>query len=247
MDRVRVGNTFRAIRVELRLRQSDVAGRAGVSPQSVSALECGRFGGLSIDTYCRIAEALGADVALAPRWRGPKLDRILDRRHALLQNLAVEMLLPLCWEAQAEYSFNHYGDRGSVDVLGWRSDRQALLIVEIKTEITSLEETLRILDMKRRVVPELLRAERRWAATSIAAVLILPDSSTHRALIDRHGALVSASLPERTWAVRHWLAAPAGDLRGVLFLQNSSQGGARWKVLPARRVRAAAEPPPDHR
>jgi transcriptional regulator with XRE-family HTH domain len=95
MDRVKIGNTFRTIRVELRLRQSDVAERAGLSQQTVSDLECGRFGRLSIDAYCRIAETIGADVPLTPRWRGPRLDRLLDRRHALLQNRAVELLASL--------------------------------------------------------------------------------------------------------------------------------------------------------
>ena len=72
MDRVKIGNTFRAIRVDMRLRQLDVSARAGVSQQTVSDLECGRIRGLSVDVYCRIAEALDADVPLTPRWRGPK-------------------------------------------------------------------------------------------------------------------------------------------------------------------------------
>ena len=237
MDRVKIGSTFRAIRVELRLRQADVAERAGVSQQTVSSLECGRFGGLSIDGYCRIAEVLDADVALAPRWRGPKLDRILDRRHALLQNRVVELLVSLGWEVRTEFSFNHYGDRGSVDVLARRPDCRALLIIEIKTEIASLEETLRVLDMKRRVVPIVSRVERGWDPVGVATVLIMPDATAHRNLVGRHAGLVSASLPGRTWDVRHWLARPSGDLRGVLFLRNTSEGGAMRRVLPTRRIR----------
>jgi transcriptional regulator with XRE-family HTH domain len=73
MDRVKIGNTFRAIRMDMRLRQADVAARADVSQQTVSRLECGRFGGLSIDAYSSVAEAIGADVRLAPYWRGAKL------------------------------------------------------------------------------------------------------------------------------------------------------------------------------
>jgi transcriptional regulator with XRE-family HTH domain len=243
MDRVKIGNTFRAIRVELRLRQSDVAARAGVSQQTVSDLECGRFGTLAIGTYCRMAEVLGADVQLAPHWRGPKLDRILDRRHALLQNAAVELLTRFGWEVRTEFSFNRYGDRGSVDILGWQPNRCALLIVEIKTEIVSLEETLRVLDMKRRVVPIVARLERGWLPLCVANVLVLPDASTHRRLVERHASLVSASLPERTWAVRHWLAEPSGPLRGVLFLANTDTGGTKPKVPPSRRVRVARYAP----
>jgi transcriptional regulator with XRE-family HTH domain len=238
VDRVKIGNTFRAIRLELRLRQVDVAARAGVSQQTISDVECGRFGCLSVDTYCRIAGVLDADIPLAPRWRGPKLDRILDRRHALLQNRTVELLTALGWQVGTEESFYRYGERGSVDILGWRPDLRALLIVEIKSEITSLEETLRVLDMKRRVVPVVMREERNWEARHVAAVLVLPDATTHRSLVRRHEALVSASLPKRGWDVRHWLADPAGNLRGLTFLPNTGGGGAMRKVPPSRRVRA---------
>jgi transcriptional regulator with XRE-family HTH domain len=243
MDRVRVGNTFRAIRVELRLRQADVAARAGVSQQTVSDVECGRFGGLSVDTYVRVAEVLDADVALTPRWRGPKLDRLLDRRHALLQNGTVEALLGLGWEVLTELSFSHFGERGSVDVVGWQPDVRALLLVEVKSEITDLEETLRRLDVKARVCPTVLRRERGWRPAMIAAVLVLPDATTHRDLIRRHAALVAASLPTRAWVVRRWLAAPRGDLRGVWFLRNTGRGGAMRKVEPGRRVRAGGKAP----
>lgn len=239
MDRVKIGNTFRAIRVELRLRQIDVAARAGVSQQTVSNIECGRFGGVSIDAYCRVAEVLDADVPLAPRWRGPKLDRLLDRRHALLQDRVAALLLSAGWVVRAEFSFNVFGDRGSVDVLAWLPASRALLIVEIKTEITGLEETLRVLDMKRRVAPTLAARELGWHSGSVATVLVMPDASTHRVLIGRHAALVSASLPARTVAVRSWMAAPAGELRGIWFLRNTSQGGAKWRVLASRRVRSS--------
>jgi transcriptional regulator with XRE-family HTH domain len=239
VDRVKIGNTFRAIRVELRLRQKDVAERAGVSQQTVSDLECGRMGGLSLDAYCAIARILDADVPLAPRWRGPKLDRLLDRRHALLQNRAAEGLASSGWKVRSEFSFSRYRDQGSVDVLGWRADCHALLIIEIKTEITDLQETLRILDMKRRVVPIVCQSEG-WRPNLIGAVLVLPDASTHRDLIARHDALVSSALPARTLAVRSWVQRPSGDLRGVWFFRNTTQGGAMWRVQPTRRVRASS-------
>jgi len=242
MDRVKIGNTFRAIRVDMRLRQLDVAARAGVSQQTVSDLECGRIRGLSVDVYCRIAEALDADVPLTPRWRGPKLDRLLDRRHALLQNRVAELLTSLGWEVRCEFSFSRYRDRGSVDVLGWKADCRALLVIEIKTEITDLQETLRVLDMKRRVVPIVCRSEGRWRPNLVSAVLVLPDASTHRELVARHAAAVSATLPGRTLAVRDWVERPVGDFSGVWFLRNTGDGGAKWRVQPSRRVRAKPTP-----
>ncbi len=239
MDRVHIGNTFRAIRLELRMRQADVGARAGVSQETVSNVECGRFGGLTVDAYCRIAEVLDADIQLSPRWRGPKLDRLLDRRHALLQNRTVETLVEIGWEVYTEQSFNHFGDRGSVDVLGWRPDLRALLIVEIKSEITSLEETLRRIDVKARTYPKIARKERGWAPLMVGVAVVLPDATIHRDLLRRHAALVSASLPARTLAVRRWVVEPAGDLRGVWFLRYTSEGGGMRRVELGRRIRAA--------
>jgi len=236
VDRVRIGNTFRAIRVELRLRQRDVAARAGVSQQTISDLECGRLGMLSIDAYCRIASVLDVDVALTPRWRGPKLDRLLDARHAQLQNLVVQTLASAGWDVRGEYSFTHYRDRGSVDVLGWRAGVDALLIVEVKTEITDLQETLRVLDMKRRIVPIVCRLDGR-RSRSVGTLLVLPDASTHRDMVARHAALVASALPARNVAVRNWLREPSCDMNGVWFLRNTGPGGAMRRVQPARRVR----------
>ena len=238
MDRVKIGNTFRTIRIEMRLRQRDVAARAGVSQQTISKIECGRFGDLSVDTYCRVAEALAADVALAPRWRGPKLDRILDRRHALLQNAVAEQLVSLGWIVRTEYSFNHFGDRGDVDILAWLPALRALLIIETKTEIADLQATLRVLNMKRRVVPALAANESGWHATCVATVLVMPGATTHRRLVERHSALVSASLPDRTEAVRGWLSKPVGELRGLWFLPDTSRGGAALRMPASKRVQA---------
>jgi len=238
MDRVSIGNTFRAIRIDMHLRQIDLAERAGVSQQAVSKLECGRFGALSIDGYCRIAEALDADVRLGPHWRGAKLDRLLDRRHALLQN-EVAGLLSLCgWQVATEMSFNHFGDRGSVDVLAWRADVRALLVIEIKTEIANVEETLRVLNMKARVVPVVVERAGDWRPRIVGTVLVLPDATTHRALVARHSALISAALPARTCAVRRWLADPSGRIRGIWFLGGSGAGGAMRNLKSARRIRA---------
>jgi transcriptional regulator with XRE-family HTH domain len=237
VDRVRIGNTFRVIRVELRLRQADVAERSGVSQQTVSDVECGRFGTLSVDTFCRIAATLDADVSLAPHWRGPRLDRIRDQRHAFLQNKTVELLSQLGWQVSTERSFNRYGDRGSVDILGWQPESRTLLIVEIKSEITSLEETLRVLDVKRRVVPIVARAEWGMDSSHVAAVLVMPDASTHRDLVRRHSALIKAALPKHGWDVRHWLAEPSGSLSGLMFLRHTGEGGAMRNATPSRRVR----------
>jgi hypothetical protein len=43
------------------------------------------------------------------------------------------------WQVVVEYTFNHYGDRGSVDVVAWHAGAGALLLVEVKSEPDGLE------------------------------------------------------------------------------------------------------------
>ncbi len=237
VDRVRVGLIFRALRRERHLRQVDVAKRAGVSQQTVSNLERGRFGSLSIDTYSAVANALGAEATLEPRWRGGKLARLLDRRHARLQNIVAAMLVARGWEILTEATFNRYGDRGSLDLLAWRKDYLALLIIEIKTELDSIEETVRVLHMKTRVVPPLVARDLGWRPAHLGVVLVLPSGSTHRDAVARHAASLGASFPSRTVEVRQWIQTPSGPLRGILFLRDTNPGGDNEKPQPPDRVR----------
>lgn len=254
VDRVHVGTTFRAIRLELGLRQADVAARARVCQQTVSKVERGKFGGLSTDALFAVADAIEADLLLAVRWRGPKLARLLDRRHAQMQDRVVRLLSRPGWEVRVEESFNHFGDRGSVDVLAWRGDLQALLIVEVKTELVDLQETVRTLDMKTRVVPTVLRRARGWQSKLVASVLVLPEAHVHRRAVAQHAALLASALPARTWAIRRWLDNPNGSLRGIWFLSNTRLGSVVGKDPPTRRVskrrksvRGAIAPADSHR
>ena len=240
MDRVKTGNTFRAIRIEMRLRQRDVAERAEVSQATISAIERGHLGGLTIGTVESVAGALEADLSVALRWRGASLARLLDRRHASMQNVVVSDLRAAGWEVLVEESFNHFGDRGSVDILAWHAGRRGLLIVEIKTEIVDLQDLLRALDIKERVVPGIVRRSRGWQADRIATIVVLPATNVHRGAVAAHAAMLDAALPARTKEVRGWVASPSGDLRGIWFLPCISGASGMEQYRAARRVRAAA-------
>lgn len=237
MDRVRLGNTFRAIRLELHLRQSDVAARAGVSQSTVSSIECGLSGPVPLDKLERVAGVLQADFAVALRWRGPNLARLLDRRHAALSNAVVAELRAAGWQMLPEETFNDFGDRGAVDILAWRPPERALLIIEVKTELVDLQEMLRTLDMKSRVVPGQVRRRYGWSVDCVAKVVVMPGTTTHRRAVANHDALLGAALPARTVEVRHWLAAPAGQLRGIWFFPCIGQANGMELVRAKRRVR----------
>ena len=220
MEEVRAGKVLRIVRRRRGLTQADLAALAGVAQQTVSLIERGKADDATLHTIKRIAAPLGVTVDLALRWKGPELDRLTDARHARLVKAVVSRLGP-DWQVVVEYTFNHYGDRGSVDILAWHAGAGILLLVEIKSELDNLEAVLRSMDMKVRVVPPLLARERGWRVRSLGSVLVLPDESTARRAVARLRPVFDVALPTRTVAVRQWLREPAGPLRGVWFLADT--------------------------
>ncbi len=243
MQLVCLGSAFRAIRLELRLRQCDVAGRARLSQQTVSRLERGQIKPLSVGSLLEIAEALEADLDISLRWRGPTLPRLLDRRHAQLQNYVAGVLSALGWEVKIEESFNHYGEKGSGDALGWRPAEHALAIVEVKSEIVDLQDTVRTMRAKLRLLPGVLRERYGWDVRGVALLLVIPNAKMHRDAVRAHSALLTAALPARTRDVVRWLASPDGNLAGIWFVSITTAAGAKSLPTASRRVRVPRKAP----
>ncbi|MGD0019429.1 MAG: helix-turn-helix domain-containing protein [Candidatus Limnocylindrales bacterium] len=225
MEEQRAGKVLRIVRRRRGLTQANLAALAAVAQQTVSLLERGKADGSTLRAIKKVAAPLGITVDLVFRWKGPELDRLVDARHARLDRAVVSRLGP-DWQVVVEYTFNHYGDRGSVDLLAWHAGARMLLLIEVKTELDSLEAVLRSMDVKTRIVPALLARDRGWRWQSIGSVLVLPDDSASRRAVARLSPVFDVTLPTRTVAVRQWLREPAGPLRGIWFLADT----------PARRV-----------
>ena len=89
-----------------------------------------------------IAAAADAYMVSELRWRGGGLDRLLDEDHAGLVGVIVAELRGLGWRVEVEVSFSHFGERGSIDILALHPMTGALLVIEIKTQLASIEELL---------------------------------------------------------------------------------------------------------
>jgi transcriptional regulator with XRE-family HTH domain len=241
MDEQRVGRILRLVRRRRGLTQSELAALVGVSQQTVSSLECGQAEHATLRLLKGVAAPLGITVEVVLRWKGPELDRLADARHARIVD-AVGTRLGPAWQVSVEYSFNHYGDRGSVDVIAWHAACGALLLVEVKSELDGLEAVLRPMDVKVRVVPPLIAGERGWRVRSIGSVLVLPDESTARRSVSLVGSVFALSLPARTVAVKQWLNDPVGPLRGVWFLADTPARRAIRNAGSAGRVRHPRSP-----
>lgn len=113
-----VGAIIRAVRRRRGWRQSDVAARAGVHQAWVSLAERGHLDQLRVWVVRAICAALDIRLPFSPSWRGADLAKLTDSVHAALVEFSVRALRTHGWERIVEYTFNHFGERGSVDVVG---------------------------------------------------------------------------------------------------------------------------------
>ena len=241
MEGVRFGRILLAVRQDKRLRQSDVARSARVGQTVISRVERGHLDGVTVATLERIASALELDLRIDLRGRLGDVDRLVDRDHARLVELVVARLQNEGWEVLVEYTFNHFGDRGSVDVLAYHAELQALLIVEVKTRLTDLQAFLSSFGTKVRVVPDLVRTERGWDPRVVGRVVVVRGTTANRTIVERHRSVFDVSFPARADAIRRWLRNPEDVIAGVWFVTGSP--GAITKR--AFRVRPPAGPSPD--
>ena len=239
MDAVRFGRFVRAVRRRLGLRQLDVAARAGVSASAISRIERGHLDEVTWAVIARTCAALEIRLDLRPNWRGFEGDRLLDSDHAAIVEFIVRTLMEHGWRTIVEYTFNHFGDRGSVDIVAWHDTATALLIIEVKTQIVEVNVLAASLDRKARVVPPLLRAQFGWQPALVARLLVVRDTRSLRSVIEKFGATFASSLPDRTVAAWKWIAKPSGSLAGILFRSDSRlaaamRGGRRVRPRRAR-------------
>jgi DNA-binding XRE family transcriptional regulator len=240
VDDRRTGLVIRALRRRRGWRQADLAAASHVSQQTVSVVERGHLDTLSLHTIRRVVAQLDARGEFEIRWRGGSLDRTLDESHARLVGSVVEKLRFHGWESAVEVTYAVYGERGSIDVLGFHRPSNSLLVIEVKSELTSVEETLRKHDEKVRLADRIARARFGWVATTTSRVLVLPETPATRRGVVRHGQVFDLVMPARNVAIRQWLLSPIGSLSGRWFVANTSPRGTRPGTRGQERIHVAS-------
>ncbi len=241
MNDIVIGQSLRALRIRLLLRQADVAGKAGVSQQLISKIERGRLASVSAAVLRRIFAAVEADVVTVVRWRAGELDRLLDEGHSELVGRIVLLLRRRGWEVLTEVTFSEFGERGSIDILAWHPETRTLLVIEVKTEITSAEEMLRRHDVKVRLGRKIGRDRFDVAPARVARLLVVADEMRNRRRVARLAPVLSGAYPDRGRAVRAWIAAPDGNLAGLIFAAPAKGGRSTRRPRRVRRTADAAE------
>jgi transcriptional regulator with XRE-family HTH domain len=236
MNDLVIGRALRVLRHRRRLRQVDVARSAGVSQQLVSKIERGRLAGVSTRTIRLIFAVVDADVVTLVRWRAGELDRLLDEQHAAVVTKIANLLRRRGWEVLPEVTFSEFGERGSIDVLAWHAASKTLLVIEVKTEITSTEEILRRHDTKVRLAPKIGRDRFGTTPVRVGRLLVIEESNANRRRAERLDALLRPVYPARGRDVRTWLDAPDGNMAGLIF----AAVPRATRTSPAGRVRVRA-------
>lgn len=237
MDDLAIGGSIRAVRVKRGWRQQDLAVAAGVSQSTVSRIECGRLDDVPLSTLRRVGAVLGIRVTLDARWRGGELDRLLGSRHSAMHEELARLFETLPeWTAVPEVTFAIFGERGAIDILAWHEASRTLLVIELKTEIVDVQETVGTLDRKVRLAAE-IAARRGWRPAVVASWLIVAESPTNRRRVAAHGAMLRSAYPADGRTMPGWLRQPRGPIAALSFLSSTHGAGSRRTLAPVRRVR----------
>lgn len=239
-----VGRGLRARRHRRHLRQRDSAVRARIARSVLADLEAGRIGSHSVDALTRAAEASGGSIRIDLVVPGGDVRRLLDADHAALQSEWKGMLARNGWIVDAEVTFNHYGERGSIDLFAWHEVAGILLVIEIKTVIVDIQDLLSGIDRKLRI-GRTLATERGWHPRAVIPMLLVSESSTARRRIKEHGALFERFGLRGRAAIR-WLRRPNADVlpAGILCLTSSSRARSGDRSRAGRqRIRGGASDP----
>jgi len=239
----RLGAVCRAVRLRRRLTQGDVGVRARVSRSTVSRLERGHLGTMSVDAIRAIGAVLEVRLDLVPHWRGGDLDRLMNARHSALHESVAGWFAAQCpdWIPVPEVSFSIYGERGIVDVLAWHAATRTLLVIELKTELVDVQEMLGTLDRKRRLARQ-IGLERDWAPRNVGVWLVMAASDMNRRRAAGHELTLRAALPQDGRAIRAWLRRPVGPIAAFSFFANARPGNGIRQLGGARRVRRRVGP-----
>lgn len=240
MDDRRLGMAVRARRHQRGWRLDDLAVAAGVGPGVCGLLERGHVVRLSVRTARAILAAVDLPLLWDIGWQRQEIDRLLDADHAGLAADLASLLTAARWVVRSEVSFNHYGDRGRIDLLAYHEPLRVLLVIEIKTAVVDVQDMLGRLDVKTRVARGVASSLGWTRPTVIVPALVIVDGSTARRHIRSLEPLFSRySL--RGHAAMRWLRTPSASapIAGILlFRKLPVRNGVDRRRAGRRRVRA---------
>jgi hypothetical protein len=213
-----------------------VASKAGISQSAYSEIERGHLDAVPLRTLRNVAAVLEVRLVIEPRWRGAGLDRAISSRHAAMTEAVSRLLVEAGWALRPEVSFNHYGERGVVDLIAWHPQSCTLLLVELKTELVDVNGLLAVTDRRRRLAGNIVH-QFGWQPARIAQWVVMAEGRTNRRRLAEHRTALRSAFPADGRSIAGWLHDPCEPVSALWFLPNSSLAGGRPSAAPRLRVR----------
>ena len=206
----------------------------------MSQIERGHLERVTVASLRAVAAVLEIRLDIVARWHGGDLDRLLNSAHSAMHEAMAAIFEELDgWLIVPEVSFAIYGERGVIDLLAWHAASATLLLIELKTDVVDVQETLGTFDRKRRLAAK-IAAERGWTPRTIGCWLAIAESTTNRRRVAAHARTLRAALPEDGPAIRAWLRRPGGPIAALSFLSYASRDSTTRVLGPRKRVRRRA-------
>jgi transcriptional regulator with XRE-family HTH domain len=230
-----LGGELRDSRRRRRMTQAQIGARAGVSQPTISRMEVGRGGSLSMDAWQRAFA--GVDRTLVLNVTRDRLEETADAGHLRIQDLVLRLAQTAGYRGLFELSTRPLEPARSADV-GLRDDRRRrLVLVECWNTIGDVGAAARSTDRKLAEARQLAIALGADRPHQVASCWVVRSTTRNRAIVARYPAVFAARFLGSSWQwVRALLAGepPPSDV------------GLVWCDVGTTRLYAWRRPDPAH-
>jgi HTH-type transcriptional regulator/antitoxin HipB len=221
----RLGRELRASRTRRRITQAQLGARVGLSQSTISELERGEGGSLSLDTLQRVAGALGRNLGI-DLGRDAAAEPA-DAGHLAIQELALRLGRAVGYEGTFELAGARPGSPYSTDVGLVSRKMGRLLLIECVNTFGDVGASVRSSDRKRQEALEYAIALGGERALDVHTCWIVRATRRNRDLVARYPELFSARFP----------GSSAGWVRALTLGERPpSAAGLVWCDITATRV-----------
>jgi transcriptional regulator with XRE-family HTH domain len=235
-----LGGEIRNARRRRRASQRALAAKAGIGQATLSRLERGRGGSLSLDSWQRVALALGRDLRIELS-RDP-LEEPADVGHLGIQELLLRLAARVGMKGSFELPTRPADPARSADV-GLRDDRRRrLILVEAWNTIGDIGAAVRSTDRKLVDAARLavaVGAERPYA---VHGSWIVRATARNRELVGRYPHVFATRFPGSSagWLRALTAGTPPPAEPGLVWCDLAATRLFAWRRRPARRTGAGA-------
>ena len=224
-----LGGDVRAARRRRRWTQEQLADRAGISRSAVSALERGLGGGQSLDTWQRVALAVGTPLLV--KLQRDALEDTADAGHLAIQELVLRLGRRIGFPRSFELASRSAEPWRSTDV-GLRDDRRRRLwLIECWNSIGDIGAGARSAMRKVAEAESFAVAVGGEVAYRVASCWVLRDTRRNRELVRRYPEVFLSRFPgsSRGWVHALTTGADAPEAPGLVWCDREATRLFAWR------------------